>query len=160
METQKIEKKLPEEILAVIDEVTINQSITRQEAISRLVTTVINRRNESENERLKIEIKELNRLIALKDDEIGYLRGELTALNRGLSKLAENLIKSNNDKSEVQSMIHPVREELASVSQEIIKIQENMGRKSGKTIEEYIPFTAIAILVALVVILLIVVKFS
>jgi myosin heavy subunit len=41
MGTDKIEKRLPEEILSYIDEEAVQSGITRQEAVSKLVHAVL-----------------------------------------------------------------------------------------------------------------------
>jgi hypothetical protein len=158
MGTEKIEKKLPDEIVSFIDEEAATRSITRQEAISRLIQSVIGMKNEIEIERLKTEIKDYIRQIAMKDDEISYLRGELSAMNRGLSKLAENIVKTNSDKIEIQSMITPVREEMTIFFNENKKILERLDKSSRFGYEEHFPLIIIGILSGLLIVYLIIMK--
>ena len=78
MNNEKIEKRMPEEILVIIDEESARLGISRQEAISRLIHSVMAVKNEAESEKMKQELKSMGKYLAMKDDEISYLRSELS----------------------------------------------------------------------------------
>ncbi|PWR74599.1 hypothetical protein ACKUB1_01145 [Methanospirillum stamsii] len=156
MRFEKLNKKLPEDILSVIDEEAAAGSITRQEAVSKLVRSVISIKHESENEQLKYQIKELNRQIAIKDDEVTYLRNELHALNAGLSKLAENIVVNNAEKNDFETLLTPIKQDVSSYSDEIKNIREKIENCRHSPFENHIPLIIIGIIASLLIIYLII----
>ncbi|NLV27882.1 MAG: hypothetical protein GXY48_12080 [Methanomicrobiales archaeon] len=158
MGIEKLEKKLPEEIISIIDDEAAAVSISRQEAISRLMHSVTEKKYRVENELLKSQVKDLLRQISMKDDEISYLRGELTSLNKGLTRLAENLVHNNTDLNEVQSLLSPLKQEMTTCFNEVKLIQERMEKNDRNTYEKYIPIIFTGIFACLLVIFLIVSK--
>ncbi|HOJ97552.1 MAG TPA: hypothetical protein PK024_12035, partial [Methanospirillum sp.] len=68
MGTDKIEKRLPEEILSYIDEEAVQSGITRQEAVSKLVHAVVAHQHDRETMQLRQEVKTLSRLLAMKEE--------------------------------------------------------------------------------------------
>lgn len=160
MGIDKIEKKLPEEILAYIDEEAAQSGITRQEAVSRLVHTVLAQRNENENDQLRQEIKALSKLIAMKDEEISYMRSELSAVHKGLSKMADTLASGNRTENDLQIQIIPIKEQVSHLSEEFSNLQGSIQAAHHSSYDRHIPIIIIGILAALLVVYLIVVRIS
>lgn len=156
MGIEKIGKKLPEDIISIIDAEAAVHSISRQEAVSRLIHSVSETRYESENELLKNQLKDLTRQISMKDDEITYLRGELSALNRGLTKLAENLMNNNSHEDEIVALVSPIKAEISQYSDELKKLQEEMKNNDLCWYDKHTPLIIIGILAALLIVYLIV----
>lgn len=158
MSYEKIEKKLPEEILAYIDEESMVLGITRQEAIGRLIQSVHVMKSETETERLRIDLKAQNRELTIKDEEISFLRTELHALHTGLSKLAENLTARNNHSEEHEIQISIMRENVTTISDAIKNIQVKIDKTPDRPFEQHIPLIIIGILAGLLVLYLIISK--
>ena len=158
MSYEKIEKKLPEEILAYIDEESMVLGITRQEAIGRLIQSVHVMKSETETERLRMDLKAQNRELTIKDEEISFLRTELHALHAGLSKLAENLTAPNNHSEEHEIQISIMRENITTISNAIKNIQIKIDKTPDRSFEQHIPLIIIGILAGLLVLYLIISK--
>jgi|GEM_PF-1281319 len=158
MGTQKIEKKLPDSILALIDEEAEKMGISRQEAISRLISSVLSLKNETEIEHLILELKNQGIQLVMKDEEISYLRTELSNMNQGLSKMAENLTKRNCSIADVDAQVSPMRDEVTALSGEISKMRDKIETISSSSFERHIPLLIIGILAGLLVVYLIVMK--
>jgi len=158
MGTEKVEKKLPDEILAIIDAESMNSGISRHEALSRLIHSVTSLKNETETEQMKLEMKALGKQIAMKDDEIAYLRNELSIMNQGLSKLAENLAAGNSNVRNIDSMITPVKEEITLLSGELYEMKERLASGSMQSYEKHIPIMVVGFLACLLIVYLIIMK--
>lgn len=158
MGLDKVEKRLPEDILASIDEEAVRSGITRQEAVSRLIHTVTAQRNENETEHLRQEVKALSKLLAMKDDEIMYLRSELTAVHKGLSKMADSLASGNTTITDFEHLLHPVQERVdeLSVNYDMLKRAYESARHAPY--EQHIPLIIIGTLAGLLVLYLIIMK--
>ena len=152
---EKVEKKLPAEILAIIDEESAKLGISRQEAISRLIHSVISLKNETETEKLRLELKSMSKYLAMKDEEISYLRTELSSMNQGLSKLAENLANKNTSSFEMHALFTPLHNEIGKLSGELDEVKEKIETPAPAPYEKHIPLIIIGILSCLVIIYLI-----
>ncbi len=160
MGIDKIEKRLPEEILAFIDEETVKSGVTRQEAVSKLVHAVTAERNGNEIDHLRQEIKALSKLLAMKDDEISYLRSELTSVHKGLSKMADTLASGTRNEPDIDTRLIPVREQISHLSEEFSEFQVTMKTGEPSSYERHIPIIIIGVLAALLVVYLIVSRIS
>lgn len=158
MGIEKIEKKLPDSILALIGEESEKIGISRQEAISRLISSVLSLKNETEIERLISELKNQGIQLAMKDEEISYLRTELSAMNQGLSKMAENFAKRNSLMADIDAQVSPMRDEVTALSGEMSKMKDEIKAASSSSLERHIPLLIIGILAGLLVVYLIVMK--
>ena len=160
MGVDKIEKRLPDEILAFIDEETVKSGITRQEAVSRLVHAVTAERNKNETDQLRQEVKALSKVLAMKDDEISYLRSELTAVHKGLSKMADTLASGTRNEPDIETQLIPVKEQISHLSDDFSQFQVSIKEGEPRSYERHIPIIIIGILAALLVIYLIVSRIS
>ncbi|MCA1916372.1 hypothetical protein [Methanospirillum hungatei] len=158
MGLDKIEKRLPEEILAYIDEEAVRSGITRQEAVSRLIRTVTAQKNDNETEHLKQEVKSLSKILAMKDDEIIYLRSELTAVHKGLSKMADSLASGNTTISDIEGLLHPIQEKVHELSGNYEALKQAYESARHVSYQQHIPLIIIGILAGLLVLYLIIVK--
>ncbi len=157
MGTDKIEKRLPEEILSYIDEEAVQSGITRQEAVSKLVHAVVANRNDHETMQLRQEVKNLSRLLAMKEEENAYLRSELSAVHKGLSKMADTLASGYNMK-EIGQQIHPVEEKITELSGAYKELKETLESALHPSYERHIPLIMIGILAGLLILYLIIMK--
>lgn len=145
---------MPEEILVIIDEESARLGISRQEAISRLIHSVMAVKSEAETEKIKQELKSMGKYLAMKDDEISYLRSELSTLNQGLTKLAENLVQ-NTVKNPAPTLITPLEEEIKKISGEVADVKEKIEQPVHPSYDQHIPLIIIGTLSALLMIYLI-----
>jgi hypothetical protein len=130
MVSDKVYKRLPADILTLIDEEAQAQNISRQNAISNLISIVSARRDDKEKEKLQTENMILNKYLKLKDDEITFLREEIKALNRGLTKLAETLAKRRDDESEIRDHLDSVMQETKMLAHDQKIIKNEMEKRS------------------------------
>ena len=158
MGLDKIEKRLPEDILASIDEEAIRSGITRQEAVSKLIHNVTAQRNGNETEHLKQEVKSLSKILAMKDDEIMYLRPELTAVHKGLSKMADSLASGNTTITDIEHLFHPVQERVDELSGNYDNLKQACESARHVPYEQHIPLIIIGTLAGLLVLYLIIIK--
>jgi len=93
--------------------------------------------------------------LAMKDDEISYLRSELSLMNQGLSKLAENLVNKNTNSIEMHALYTPLRDEIGRLSGELGEVKEKIETTSPAPYEKHIPLIIIGILSSLLVVYLI-----
>lgn len=157
MGTDKIEKRLPEEILSYIDKEAVHSGITRQEAVSKLVHAVVAHQNDHETMQLRQEVKNLSRMLAMKEEENAYLRFELSEVHKGLSKMADTLASGYNIK-DIGQQIHPVQEKITELSGAYEELKETLESALHPSYERHIPIIMIGILTGLVIIYLIIMK--
>jgi len=129
--SDKIEKRLPADIIALIDEEAGILNISRQAAIRNLISVINSRRNEVDLERLKAENIVLNKYLNLKNDEISYLRDELSSLNRGLSKLADNLLRRKDEEGEIRGRIDVILQETRILSNEQLILKGELNKRDN-----------------------------
>jgi len=154
MGLEKIEKKLAEDIVSLIDLEAAKQAVSRQEIISRLARVVITDRNETDIELLKTELKTIRQHLALKEDEVSYLRGELSTIHRGLSKLAENLVSRNPEIHDWESRLLSLEDKITDLSGFVTGIRQQIEdevseKKSSALVERQILLIIIGILTGL-----------
>ena len=154
MAAEKVLKKLPEEILTLIDGEAFSQGITREEAIRRLISVLVVTNQEQEIEQLRSEIKNLQKIINLKEEEVAYLRGELGHHTRGLSKLADTAFKTRTDEATV-ALLHSLEASLHDLKVDNISLQTQFDALTGASIDKHLPMIIIGILSALLVLYLI-----
>lgn len=155
MAAEKVTKKLPEEILALIDEEAFSQGITRDEAIRRLISVRVVTNQEQDIEQLRSEIKNLQKIINLKEEEVAYLRGELGHHTRGLSKLADTAFKTRTDEAETAALIKSLQASLHDLKADNMAIKSQFDTLSGTSLDKHLPLIIIGILSSLLVIYLI-----
>lgn len=155
MAAEKVTKKLPEEILALIDEEAFSQGITRDEAIRRLISVRVVTNQEQDIEQLRSEIKNLQKIINLKEEEVAYLRGELGHHTRGLSKLADTAFKTRTDEAETAALINSLQASLHDLKADNLAIKSQFDTLSGTSLDKHLPLIIIGILSSLLVLYLI-----
>jgi hypothetical protein len=129
--SDKIEKKLPADIITLIDEEAGILNISRQDAIRNLISVLTSRRNKVDLEKLQAENVVLNKYLNLKNDEILYLRDELSSLNRNLSKLAENLLRKKEEETEFRTRIDAIMQETRTLSNEQQVMKGELQKKDN-----------------------------
>lgn len=156
--SDKVEKKLPAEILSLIDEEAVNLNITRQDAIRNLISIINMKRCDAELNNLRMENGILNKYIRLKDDEILFLRKELSLLNGGLSKLAENLMKRGDDMSETRNRVDKLTQETKDLAQEQTIIKADLEKRFSFPFNTSLLYFAIGLCVGMLLIYLLFLK--
>lgn len=149
MSTDKIEKKLPDEILSLIDEEAFLLGISRQEAISRLLTILISSNHEREIKQLQAEMKHMQKIINLKEDEVAYLREELGYHTRGLSKLADSILKTRYDEAETAAVLNSLKESVHTIQSDNSALHCQIESLKKGPYEQQLPIIIIGIIIAL-----------
>jgi len=155
MAAEKVLKKLPEEILTLIDEEAFSQGITREQAIKRLISVLVVTNQEHEIEQLRSELKNLQKIINLKEEEVGYLRGELGHHTRGLSKLADTAFKTRADEAETTGLLNSLQASLHDLQADNVALKTRVDALTSVSLDKHLPLIIVGVLSALLVLYLI-----
>ncbi|HWQ65434.1 MAG TPA: hypothetical protein VN372_01045 [Methanospirillum sp.] len=157
MNCNKIEKRLPDEIIDLIDLEVSSKGMSRQEIISHLVRAVKGADQSEENKRLKREIELLQKQRDEEKKEIHFLRDEISKFSSGLTSLAVT-IGENKGNFEHESVIASLSDQVEVLSQEMVLLKRDPHIESNTAIEKNLPLIMVSILAALLLIYLIISK--
>jgi ATP-dependent Clp protease ATP-binding subunit ClpA len=155
--SDKIEKRLPDDIISLIDQEASSSGISRQDVVSRLITAVKEANLAEENKELKRENEYLHKQQKDNQSEIQYLRDEISKFSSGLTSLAVTLGEGRVhevQKSTVDSLSNQIRE----LSEDINHIKENSHDEERSVMEKNLPLIMVSILAGLLLIYLIISK--
>lgn len=157
MGSDKIEKRLPDDIISLIDQEAALNGISRQDVVSRLINAVKESNLAEENKELKRENEFLHKQHKENQSDIQFLRDEISKFSSGLTSLAVTLGEGkNNDlqKSTIDSLSTQIRE----LSDEINQIKAINPENNQTIIEKNLPLIMVSILAGLLLIYLIIGK--
>lgn len=158
MNLDKIEKKLPEEIVSLIDHEASLRGATRHEVVALLISSVKGSNLTEENRQLRADIEVLEKLQDDDKKEIKFLREEIRKFSSGLTSLAVTLGERKGDKDsqiEVENLSLRIKE----LGEEIILLKQCSKSEESGVIEKNLPLIMVSTLAALLLIYLIVSKF-
>jgi hypothetical protein len=138
MNIDKIEKRLPDEILILINQEATSHDISRQEAISRLISSVRDSDLAEENRQLRTEIDVLKKLQDDEKKEIKFLREEISKFSSGLTTLAVTIGKGKGAEDH-QMAVDSLSVKIKELGEEIAVIRPLTERNKGMVIEENLP---------------------
>lgn len=157
MGSDKIEKRLPDEIIALIDREASSRGISRQEVVSLLISAVKEAALAEENKNLKHDVEYLHKQQKENLSEIQFLRDEISKFSSGLTSLAVTLgegKRNDSQKPEVDSLSDQIRE----LSGEISHLKEAASGDNQTIVEKNLPLIMVSILAGLLLIYLIISK--
>jgi hypothetical protein len=154
MGTEKIEKKLPDDIVSLIDQEASSKGMTRQEVVSHLIGAVKGANLAEENKQLKKEIELVHKQQEEEHKEIRFLREEISKFSTGLTSLAIALGegKGNSDAAVIESLSNQVHELVSEIS--VLKESKPIERQT--VIENNMPLIMMSILSGLLLVYLII----
>jgi len=155
--SDKVEKRLPDDIIALIDQEASSKGMTRQEIISLLITAVKEADLADENKELKRDIGYLHKQQKENVSEIQFLRDEISKFSSGLTSLAVTLGegKANGaQKFETDSLSTQIQE----LSDEITQLKEAASGDTQNVVEKNLPLIIVSVLAGLLLIYLIISK--
>lgn len=153
MSSDKIEKKLPDEILDLIEAEALAKGINKQDAIANLISAVKETELGDEIKKLKKERESLEKQRDEDKKEIKFLREEVSKFSLGLTTLAGTIGEVKN--SGEQSAILTLTDQINSLSTEISKLKESSSKEEMTVIEKNLPLIMVSVLAALLLIYLI-----
>ncbi|WP_319538177.1 hypothetical protein [uncultured Methanospirillum sp.] len=157
MGSDKVEKRLPDDIIALIDQEASSKDMSRQEIISLLITAVKEANLAEENKELKRDIEYLHKQQKESVSEIQFLRDEISKFSSGLTSLAVTLGEGKaNDaqKSDTDSFSSQIQE----LSDEITHLKEAASGENQTVVEKNLPLIIVSVLAGLLLIYLIISK--
>jgi hypothetical protein len=155
--TEKIEKKLPDDIIALIDQEALAKGMSRQEIVSHLITAVKGANLTEENKQLK---REIDRLEKNKDEdkkEIKFLRDEISKFSSGLTSLAVTIGECKGN-AEQNATVDSLSVQIQELSSEISLLKEMKRGENQTIVEKNLPLIMVSILAGLLLIYLILSK--
>lgn len=153
MSSDKIEKKLPDEILDLIEAEALAKGINKQDAIANLISLVKETELGDEIKKLKKERDLFEKQRDEDKKEIKFLREEVSKFSVGLTSLAGSIGDAKN--SGEQPAIISLTEQIHSLSAEISKLKESSSKEEMTVIEKNLPLIMVSVLAALLLIYLI-----
>lgn len=123
MNFDKIEKRLPDEIISLIDHEASTRGISKQEVISLLVSAVNGNTLDEENRRLKVEIEVLEKFRDDERKEIKFLREENSKFSDGLTSL-DVPIGGKKGNGEQQTAVNVISDQIRELAQGISLLRQ------------------------------------
>jgi hypothetical protein len=154
--SEKIEKKLPEDIITLIDQEAASKNMSRQEVISHLISAVKGANISEENKRLKKEIELVHKQQEEEHKEIRFLREEISKFSSGLTSLAVT-IGEGRIQDEQKLTIESLSVQIRELSTELSNIKEIPG-ETHSLLEKQLPLIMVSVLAGLLLIYLILSK--
>ncbi|HOJ97442.1 MAG TPA: hypothetical protein PK024_11485, partial [Methanospirillum sp.] len=93
----------------------------------------------------------------MKEEENAYLRSEMSAVHKGLSKMADTLASGYNG-TDIRQQIQEVQEKITELSGAYEELKETPKSTLHPSYERHIPLIIIGILAGLLIIYLIIMK--
>ena len=155
--TEKIEKKLPDDIIALIDQEAVAKGISRQEIVSHLISAVKGANLTEENKQLKREIDRLEKNKDEDNKEIKFLREEISKFSSGLTSLAVTIGEWRGN-AEQTATVESLSVQIHELSSEISLLKEMKPEESQTVIEKNLPLIMVSVLAGLLLIYLILSK--
>lgn len=157
MGNEKVEKKLPDEIITLIDLEASSRGISRQEVISQLISAVKETGQVEQVKRLKKEIESLERLRDEDKKENRFLRDEISKFSSGLTSLAVTIGESRGSADQI-STIAALSDQMKELSAEITFLKQDPQKENLTVIEKNLPLIMVSVLAALLLIYIIISK--
>ena len=157
MSNDKIEKKLPDEIISLIDLEASSKGMSRQDVISQLVSAVKGAGQVDENKRLKKEIEILEKQREEDKKEIRFLRDEISKFSSGLTSLAVTIGESKGGADQI-STIAALSDQMKEISADISLLKQDPHMENLTVIEKNLPLIMVSMLAALLLIYIIISK--
>jgi len=157
MTNDKIEKKLPDEIISLIDLEASSKGMSRQDVISHLVMAVKGAGQADENKRLKKEIEILEKQRDEDKKEIRFLRDEISRFSSGLTSLAVTIGESKGSADQLFT-IASLSDQMKELSAEISLLKQDPHQENLTVIEKNLPLIMVSMLAALLLIYIIISK--
>lgn len=157
MNSNKIEKKLPDEIIALIDYEASSKGLNRQDVISHLVSAVKGAGQVEENKRIKKDYEILEKQRDEDKKEIRFLRDEISKFSSGLTSLAITIGESKGSADQI-STIAALSDQMKGLSEEISLMKQDQPKEYPTMIDKNLPLIMISVLAALLLIFLILSK--
>jgi len=157
MGSDKVEKRLPDDILALIDQEASSKGMSRQEIISLLIAAVKEANLTEENKELKRDIEYLHKQQKENVSEIQFLRDEIGKFSSGLTSLAVTLGegKASNAQSPATD---PLSAQIQELSDEIAHLKEATSGETQTVIEKNLSLIIVSVLAGLLLVYLIISK--
>lgn len=157
MGSDKIEKRLPDDIISLIDQEASSNGISRQDVVSRLITAVKESNLAEENRELKRENEFLHKQQKENQSDIQFLRDEISKFSSSLTSLAVTLGEGRVNDIQ-KSAIEPLSNQIRDLSEEINQIKANSPGDNQTIIEKNLPLIMVSILAGLLLVYLIIGK--
>jgi hypothetical protein len=152
--TEKIEKKLPDDIIALIDQEALSTGKSRQEIVSHLISAVKGANLTEENKQLKWEIDQLQKHKDENYKEIKFLRDEISKFSSGLTSLAVTMGERRGTDEQIAT-VESLSVQIHELSSEISFLKGMKTNEGHTVIEKNLPLIMVSILAGLLLVYLI-----
>ncbi|PWR73026.1 hypothetical protein [Methanospirillum lacunae] len=157
MGSDKIEKRLPDDIITLIDQEASLNGISRQDVVSRLIAAVKESNLAEENRELKRENEFLHKQQKENQSDIQFLRDEMSKLSSGLTSLTLTLGEGRVNDAQ-KSTIDLLSIQIQKISEEVNQLKTVNPDDNQTIIEKNLPLIMVSILAGLLLIYLIIGK--